>query len=79
MNSKQLPESGKAGEALRVFARLGCAAFGGPIAHPGFFRQEFVEQRFVIAGLPFIGRLSSKLPPWLIVLMCAIAGKLFLQ
>jgi chromate transporter len=28
-----------------TFLKLGCTAFGGPIAHIGFFRKEFVEQR----------------------------------
>lgn len=28
-----------------VFLKLGCASFGGPIAHLGYFRHEFVERR----------------------------------
>lgn len=28
-----------------IFLRLGLTSFGGPIAHLGYFRQEFVEQR----------------------------------
>jgi chromate transporter len=28
-----------------VFLRLGLTSFGGPIAHLGFFRTEFVERR----------------------------------
>lgn len=28
-----------------VFLRLGCTSFGGPIAHLGYFREEFVEKR----------------------------------
>lgn len=32
-------------EILLVFLRLGCTCFGGPIAHLGYFRAEFVEQR----------------------------------
>jgi chromate transporter len=30
---------------LRVFLRLGLTSFGGPIAHIGYFRAEFVERR----------------------------------
>jgi len=30
---------------FRVFLRLGLTSFGGPVAHLGFFRQAFVEQR----------------------------------
>jgi chromate transporter len=32
-------------EVLRVFARLGLTSFGGPIAHIGYFRNEFVTRR----------------------------------
>jgi len=28
-----------------IFLKLGCTSFGGPIAHLGFFRQEFVQKR----------------------------------
>ncbi len=28
-----------------TFLRLGCASFGGPIAHLGYFRSEFVLRR----------------------------------
>jgi len=35
----------RAGELLRVFLRLGLTSFGGPVAHLGYFRQEFVERR----------------------------------
>jgi chromate transporter len=36
---------GSALEVLRIFTRLGCTSFGGPIAHLGYFRTEFVERR----------------------------------
>lgn len=32
-------------EILRVALRLGCVSFGGPIAHFGYFREEYVERR----------------------------------
>jgi chromate transporter len=32
-------------EVLAVFARLGVTSFGGPVAHLGYFRAEFVERR----------------------------------
>jgi chromate transporter len=32
-------------EPFLVFLRLGLTSFGGPIAHLGYFRYEFVEQR----------------------------------
>ncbi|MFG6177900.1 chromate efflux transporter [Halomonas sp. THAF12] len=33
------------GEVFRAFLLLGLSAFGGPIAHLGYFRQEFVARR----------------------------------
>lgn len=32
-------------EVFRVFLRLGATSFGGPIAHLGYFREEFVSRR----------------------------------
>jgi chromate transporter len=36
---------GKAGEVFIAFLKLGLTSFGGPIAHLGYFRAEFVERR----------------------------------
>ena len=36
---------GGAGEIFRIFLRLGLTSFGGPIAHLGYYRREFVERR----------------------------------
>ena len=36
---------GSAGEVLVVFTRLGLTSFGGPIAHLGYFHDEFVVRR----------------------------------
>jgi chromate transporter len=36
---------GSAAEVLFAFAKLGVSSFGGPIAHIGYFRQEFVVRR----------------------------------
>lgn len=33
------------GEVLRVFLKLGLTSFGGPIAHLGYYRAEFVARR----------------------------------
>ena len=38
-------EKRSAFEVLRAFLRLGLSSFGGPIAHLGYFRQEFVLRR----------------------------------
>ncbi len=37
--------SASAGEILRIFLKLGLLSFGGPVAHIGYFRAEFVERR----------------------------------
>ena len=37
--------SGSAHEVLGVALRLGLTSFGGPIAHLGYFRREYVERR----------------------------------
>jgi chromate transporter len=35
----------RVGTILATFLRLGCTSFGGPIAHLGYFRDEFVARR----------------------------------
>src|SRR5215467_170434 len=37
--------TGTALEVLTAFTRLGLTSFGGPVAHLGYFRTEFVERR----------------------------------
>lgn len=37
--------SSSLGEVLLVFLRLGLTSFGGPVAHLGYFREEFVARR----------------------------------
>jgi chromate transporter len=36
---------GSVGEVFTAFLKLGLTSFGGPIAHLGYFRHEFVERR----------------------------------
>jgi chromate transporter len=38
-------QQGSSIEVFRVFLRLGLTSFGGPVAHLGYFRAEFVERR----------------------------------
>ena len=38
-------ERGSVWEVLRVFLRLGVTSFGGPVAHLGYFREEFVVRK----------------------------------
>jgi chromate transporter len=55
-------------EVLRIFLKLGLTCFGGPVAHIGFFRDEFVVRRKWIdehayadlVGLCLPGPASSK-------------------
>jgi len=43
--AKVRARAGTAREVLLAFAKLGFGSFGGPIAHIGYFRQEFVVHR----------------------------------
>jgi chromate transporter len=50
MAAKEKPNAAPAGqgtwrEVLVVFLRLGLTSFGGPVAHLGYFREEFVNRR----------------------------------
>lgn len=45
VRNQTAPGRGSAGEVFRVFLKLGTTSFGGPIAHLGYFRTEFVERR----------------------------------
>lgn len=45
MKAYKRDQGGSALEVLRIFARLGVTCFGGPIAHIGYFRHEFVVRR----------------------------------
>lgn len=40
-----LPRPGSAFQVFLVFLRLGLTSFGGPMAHIGYFRSEFVDRR----------------------------------
>jgi len=37
--------NGGPGEVLGAFLKLGCTSFGGPVAHLGYFQNEFVARR----------------------------------
>jgi chromate transporter len=39
------PPSSAAAEVFRAFLKLGLTSFGGPIAHLGYLREEFVQRR----------------------------------
>ena len=41
-------------EPFLLFLRLGLTSFGGPIAHLGYFRQEFVERRKWLTEAAFV-------------------------
>jgi len=52
MSTQEIPQpgaqaspAGNAAEVLLVFLRLGLTSFGGPVAHLGYFREEFVVRR----------------------------------
>jgi chromate transporter len=39
------PQAGSIAEVFLAFLKLGLSSFGGPVAHLGYFRAEFVERR----------------------------------
>lgn len=51
MNTLKTPQAaphmprGDAGEVFRAFLKLGLTSFGGPVAHLGYFHDEFVVRR----------------------------------
>jgi chromate transporter len=45
MPAKDRAHAGSPTEVLLAFGKLGVSSFGGPIAHIGYFRQEFVVRR----------------------------------
>jgi len=55
---------GSIGEVFRAFLKLGLTSFGGPIAHLGYFREEFVARRRWLddAGYADLVALSQFLP-----------------
>src|ERR1700735_3030290 len=56
MTDATTPHDARAGsplEVFRVFLKLGVSCFGGPIAHIGYFREEFVVRRRWIAEAAF--------------------------
>jgi chromate transporter len=46
--------SGEVGAIFRVFLKLGLTSFGGPIAHLGYFRAEFVDRRRWLSEQSFV-------------------------
>jgi chromate transporter len=45
MSQQATPPTGHWLEVLRAFLKLGLTSFGGPVAHLGYFRSEFVARR----------------------------------
>src|ERR1700744_839242 len=46
-------ERGSLLETVRIFLRLGCTSFGGPVAHLGYFQNELVQRRRWISEATF--------------------------
>ena len=45
MKTANMTAHSPAKEVFLAFLRLGCTSFGGPVAHLGYFREEFVVRR----------------------------------
>lgn len=50
--------AGSPGEVFAAFLRQGLTAFGGPLAHIGYFRREFVERRAWLSEAAFADLLA---------------------
>lgn len=84
--AEETGQPGSAFEVLRVFTKLGFTSFGGPVAHIGYFRTEFVERRRwvdeahyadVVALSQFLpGPASSKVGIMIGVMRAGIPGAL---
>jgi chromate transporter len=48
------PHRGSSLEVLRVFSKLGLSSFGGPIAHTGYYHEEFVVRRRWLSEQTFV-------------------------
>ena len=68
-----MPVPGSPGEVFRAALRLWLTSFGGPVAHIGYFHEEYVARRRFAAAL--FGLLRF-LPPWAVVAIGAAAGAL---
>ena len=44
-DAKRIGTAGRAGEVFAAFLKLGLTSFGGPVAHLGYFHDEFVVRR----------------------------------
>jgi chromate transporter len=51
--NERLPSRRRALEVLTVAARLGLTSFGGPVAHLGYFREEYVARRRWLSDATF--------------------------
>jgi chromate transporter len=56
--SPTLPQRGNVTEVFLTFLKLGLTSFGGPVAHIGYFRREFVERRRWLIEATFIDLLG---------------------
>ncbi len=75
---------GSVAEVLRIFLRLGLTSFGGPVAHLGYFRAEFIARRAwldepsyadIVALCQFLpGPASSQVAVSLGILRAGLAG-----
>ncbi|HTR13264.1 MAG TPA: chromate efflux transporter [Roseiarcus sp.] len=52
--ASKAPLAGTASEVFVAFLKLGLISFGGPIAHLGYFRAEFVERRRWLSEQAFV-------------------------
>ena len=56
--SENVTASPSTGDLIRTYARLGVTSFGGPVAHIGYYRREFIEQTGWMDDEAFAERLA---------------------
>lgn len=58
-HAERQQDASSPGEVFRIFLRLGLTAFGGPAAHIGIMRQEFVQRRRWVDDDEFLRLLAA--------------------
>ena len=78
--SRGASERGSALEVLAVYTRLGLSCFGGPIAHIGYFRDEFVVRRRWLDEQSYADLVALwRAPPLAVVVVSALGGMALAQ
>ena len=66
---------------LRIFLRLGCTSFGGPIAHLGPVCSTAIHSALdlLVAAAALVLLTAGKVRPWMVVLAVVLASVLIVR